>query len=240
MEEPIQSDLAGTSAERVRALEKAASTADGAPGHVRTMVGIASFTGVVAVAGLVVFLFFVQGHVGANVAAISGLRSEVADFKAQHAHDIGILEKSMERLEEKLTQRSSGGGATAGSEEGEQRVFYEDVGTVGHVDKDSIAIEWKNGDITGKTVYPVAVGARISVKGQLAKLQDLKPGMTVRLLHKEGKSVEIVETVEESESEGEKSSMGPSEFRNSYFSCARQVPAMTDALIFNLNQRSSS
>lgn len=191
MSDPTKAELAGELTEKLSKMQDQASEARGAA---KAIVWILSVSGpllIIAIAGLFGFVMDTR----------TTLSSTSATMAATNGHavaELARLDKSVKESEDRLNQRLK----EALGNRFEQRVanvgfYHEHVGKIGRISRDSITLVDTYNLIKVETTIPISPGARILVKGEGAKLEDLKPGMYVRVWHDDGNKAQLIEAVEE-------------------------------------------
>ena len=140
----------------------------------------------------------------------AALDQKLTDSVSQSSQDTGRIEKSIDKLEmrfdnleTRLTQRAAtfipnppNPPTVMCSMPVEVGCYNEDLAKVARVDKGSITLTELRGLGKAETTFPVAPGARVLIKSKTSKLEDLKPGMQVGVLYRQGQDIQLIETVD--------------------------------------------
>ncbi len=176
--------------QRVRVVENTAAEVNGAVKSLKWAITlVAPILGtilLVAIGALIASIMELKGAVATHSERTDGLKS-------QHGADVARLDKAIDGVNARL-QAADRVKTTAwvGS-----LAYHEHVGKIERRGKDQVTLQEEDGDVKVEYTFAIDPGARVLIKDQGAKLEDLKPGMLVRVLHKDRKKVELIETVED-------------------------------------------
>jgi hypothetical protein len=132
------------------------------------------------------------GYAASGLIGLSGTLGELRRADTEHSKSLEYLAKRLDTIDSRTVNKSVQYGAAVP----DFNPYHARSGTIGEVGKDTITLVFRNGNPTVKQIYQVDLGARVLIKGTGAKLEDLKPGMEVRVLHSDGGKVQLVETVD--------------------------------------------
>lgn len=124
--------------------------------------------------------------------------TEMVRIEKEHASDMARIERTLDKIQTKLIgMLETPSKVTTAFTPGNR--YHEHVGKLARYSKDSITLTEPLTPGVAEYTYPLAIGVRVLVRGELAKLEDLKPGMFVRILHATNQKVQLVETVPDEE-----------------------------------------